>query len=128
MEASIYTYPWDLADEGLDAALDNIQHVAGLDDVALATSYHTATYFLPHNPKRKLYYGEDGMTLFQVDPARYESTAIRPRVSEVVDSPDYLQRQAERIRERGLSLTAWIVYAYDHILPRRTQIWHSRTP
>ncbi|MCX8213431.1 MAG: hypothetical protein OTJ97_02825 [SAR202 cluster bacterium] len=118
MKASIYTYPWDLADEGLDAALDNIQHVAGLDDVALATSYHTATYFLPHNPVRKLYYGEDGMVLFQADPAKYKSTAIKPRVSEVVDSPDYLERQAERIRERGLSLTAWIVYAYDHYLAR----------
>jgi hypothetical protein len=118
MYASIYTYPWDLADEGLDAALDNIQNVAGLNDVALATSYHTATYFLPHNPVRKLYYGEDGMVLFQADPARYESTVIRPRVSEVVDRPDYLERQAERIRERGLSLTAWIVYAYDHYLAR----------
>ena len=118
MNASIYSYPWDLADEGVDAALDNIQHVAGLNDVALATSYHTATYFLPHNPVRKLYYGEDGMVLFQADPARYESTVIKPRVSEVVDRPDYLERQADRIRERGLSLTAWIVYAYDHYLAR----------
>ena len=118
MNASIYSYPWDLADEGLDAALDNIQHVAGLNDVALATSYHTATYFLPHNPVRKLYYGEDGMVLFQADPKKYESTTIRPRVSEVVDRPDYLERQAERIRERGMSLTAWIVYAYDHYLAR----------
>jgi hypothetical protein len=106
MKASIYTYPWDLADEGLDAALDNIQHVAGLDDVALATSYHTATYFLPHNPVRKLYYGEDGMVLFQADPAKYKSTAIKPRVSEVVDSPDYLERQACRISALALPMCA----------------------
>ena len=52
MKASICTYPWDLVDEGVDNALDNIQHIAGLNDVVLALSYHISTYFLPHNPKK----------------------------------------------------------------------------
>ncbi len=116
--ASIFTYPWDLQDEGVDSALDNIQNVAGLNDVALAMSYHVSTYFLPHNPKRKLYYGEDGMVLFEPDLSKYGATKIRPRVSEVVDGPDFLKRQTDAIRGRGLTLTAWIVYGFNHYLSR----------
>lgn len=116
--ASIFTYPWDLQDEGIDSALGNIQDVAGLNDVALAVSYHAATYFLPHNPRRKLYYGEDGMVLFEPDLSRYGATKIRPRVSEVVDGPDFLKRQTDAIRRRDMTLTAWIVYGFNHYLPR----------
>ncbi len=118
MKASISTYTWDLVDEGIDNALDNIQNTAGLNDVSLAVSYHISTYFLPHNPKRQLYYGEDGMVLFEPNLPKYDRTKIRPRVSEVVDGPDFLKRQTDRIEERGLTLTAWIVYAYNHYLAR----------
>jgi len=111
------TYPWDVADEGIDNALDSIQQVAGMNDLTLAISYHIATYMLPRNPKRQLYYGEDGMLLFQPDMKRY-SGRIKPRISEVVDGPDFLKRQTDRIRERGMTLTAWMVYAYNHHLAR----------
>ena len=50
--ATIYTYPWDLADEGIDQALDRIADTAGLHSVSLAQSYHVPTYFLPRNPLR----------------------------------------------------------------------------
>lgn len=116
--ASIYTYPWDISDEGGTRALENIRDVAGLNDVALAMSYHLATYFLPHNPVRKIYRGEDGMVMFHPNEKLYEGTAIRPKVSEVVDRPDYLRRQVDSIREKGITLTAWIVYAFNHHLPR----------
>ena len=118
MKASICTYPWDLVDEGVDNALDNIQHIAGLNDVVLALSYHISTYFLPHNPKRQIYYGEDGMILFKPERARYGETQIQPRVSEVVEDGDYLKRLTDRIAERGLSLTPWVVYSYNHHLAR----------
>lgn len=118
MKASMCAYPWDIADEGIENALDNIQHVAGMNDVTLAISYHVATYFLPHNPRRQLYYGEDGMLLFKPGAKRFKGK-IKPRVSEVVDSPDYLKRQTDRIRERGMKLTAWMVYAYSHHLARK---------
>ena len=65
MRATIYTYPWDLTDEGIDSALDTIAHTAGLNSVSLAQSYHVSTYFLPHNPRRPLYWGEEGALYFQ---------------------------------------------------------------
>ncbi|MBI2193584.1 MAG: hypothetical protein HYU36_16535 [Planctomycetes bacterium] len=117
--ASMYTYPWDLHDEGIEPALDRIAGDAGANSVSLAVSYHVATYFLPHNPRRKLYYGEDGAIYFQPDLALYARTGIRPRVSSTVTGPDYLPRLVDAIRQRGLDFTAWIVYAYNHDLPAR---------
>ena len=125
-KATILTFPWDLADEGIDRALDNIQHTAGLNEVVLAVSFTGATFFLPHNPKRKVYFGEDGVVFFEPDLLKYTEPAIRPRVSELVTGPDYLRVQAERIRERGLGLTAWIVYAPNHYLARTYPQWTTQ--
>lgn len=114
---TIYTYTWDLHDEGIDRALDRIAD-AGLTNVSLAVSYHISTYFLPHNPKRKIYYGEDGAVYFRPDLTRYGRTKLRARVSHVVTGPDYLPAIVEGLRRRGLGFTAWIVYFYNHHMAR----------
>jgi hypothetical protein len=116
--ATIYTYPWDLDDEGVERALDVIQETTGLNGVSLAASYHISTYFLPHNPRRKIYFGEDGMVLFDADETRYVTTRLRPRTSHLVDRRDYLSSLAQAVRRRGLELTAWIVYGYNHYQAR----------
>jgi hypothetical protein len=116
--ATIYTYPWDLDDEGVESALDVIQETAGLNGVSLAASYHISTYFLPHNPRRQIYFGEDGMVLFDADETRYVTTRLRPRTSHLVDRRDYLSAIAQAVRRRGLELTAWIVYCYNHYQAR----------
>ncbi len=115
---TIFTYPWDLDDEGIERALDVIQKDAGLNGVSLTPAYHISTYFLPHNPRRKIYYGEDGMILFQPDESRWAKTKLRPRVSHLVQNRDWLPRMAEAIKKRGLHLTAWTVYFYNHHLAR----------
>ena len=119
MRATIYTYPWDLTDEGIDSALDTIAHTAGLNSVSLAQSYHVSTYFLPHNPRRPLYWGEEGALYFQPSATFYEESQIAPLISNVVDGPDYMRRIADKIRERGLDLTSWLVFNYNHYLPQR---------
>ena len=116
--ASIYTYSWDLTDEGLDRSLNRIADIAHCDEVMLTPSYHVSTYFLPHNPTRPLYYGEDGAVYFHPDYKRYFRTRIRPRVSDVVDQEGYFERVVEAINKRGLKFSAWIVYCYNHYLAR----------
>ncbi|HYM13198.1 MAG TPA: hypothetical protein VEU62_20830, partial [Bryobacterales bacterium] len=113
----IYTYTWDLNDEGLDLALDRIANLAGCREVMLAVSYHLATYFLPHNPRRPIYYGGDGAVYFTPDLRRYRKTRIRPRVSPVVTGPDFLHRIVEAVHKHGLQFGAWIVYLFNHHLP-----------
>jgi hypothetical protein len=115
---TIFTYPWDLNDDGLERALDAIQD-AGLNGVSLAVAYHVATYFLPHNPRRKIFFGEDGMVLFVPQGPAWSQTKLVPRVGRVVEDKDWLPRTAEAIKKRGLHLTAWTVYFYNHYLARQ---------
>ena len=117
--AAIYTYPWDIADEGLEPAIRRLTETAGQNEVLLATSYHISTYFLPHNPKRKLYYGEDGMVLYQPDLKRYEKLKIKPKVSELVTGPEYYPEIVKAIRDAKLRYGVWMVYAYNHHLARK---------
>jgi hypothetical protein len=116
---SIYTYPWDLTDEGLDRSLDRIANLARCQEVMLAVSYHLATYFLPHNPRRPIYFGGEGAVYFTPDKKRYARTSIEPDVSPVVTGPDYLHKIREAIQKRGLRFGAWIVYMFNHRLPAK---------
>ena len=103
MISTIFTYPWDLHDEGIDRALDIIVEGAGLKGVSLAVSYHISTYFLPHNPVRKLYYGEHGAVYFHPQEELYSKTKIRPHLSHVVEGEDYLREIVDKIKERDLA-------------------------
>jgi hypothetical protein len=116
--SSIYTYPWDLTDEGLDRSLNRIADTAQCDEVMLTPSYHVSTYFLPHNPARPIYYGEDGAVYFHPDYRRFRKTSIRPHVSDTVDQEGYFERIVEAINKRGLKFGTWIVYCYNHYLAR----------
>src|ERR671930_399496 len=40
MESSIFVFATDLADEGLETVLDNVQERAGIGGITLAASYH----------------------------------------------------------------------------------------
>jgi hypothetical protein len=115
---TIFTYPWDLHDDGLDRALDVIQNEAHLKGVSLAVAYHIGTYFLPHNPRRKIFFGEDGMVLFVPEVQRWATTKMRPRVGRVVEGRQWLHGLAEGIHKRSLQLTFWTVYCYNHYLAR----------
>jgi hypothetical protein len=113
---TLFAYPWDLHDEQVDRALDFISETAGFNSICVALSYHTATYFLPHNPVRKLYYGENGAVYFLPDSRRYADTVLKPRVSSVVKGETYVQRIREEALKRQVEFSAWIVYFYNHHL------------
>lgn len=114
----MWTYPWDLYDTGIDPTLEAIASKAKLEAVSLAVSYHISTYFLPQNPRRSIFFGEDGRVYFQPELARYAATAIAPPVSDHVTGPDYLPRLVKTIRGHGLGFIAWVVYNYSHFLGR----------
>lgn len=115
---TIFTYPWDLHDDSLNRALDVIQNEAGVQGVSLAVAYHIGTFFLPHNPKRKIFFGEDGMVLFVPEAKRWTQTRLRPRVGQVVEGKEWLHRLVAGIKQRGLQFTAWTVYFFNHYLAR----------
>ena len=50
--AGLFTYPWDYADEGVDALVDRICDL-GITRVLVASVYHAGYFLHPHNPRRK---------------------------------------------------------------------------
>lgn len=77
MEFTTWAYPWDILDEGpaeVEARLQNI----GIDEITLATNYHTVQAFTPHNPERRTLfarassYFEPGSDYGQLEPVPYE--------------------------------------------------------
>jgi hypothetical protein len=104
MHAAMYVYPWDLAEEGVEAVAGRLLH-AGLDTITVAASYHAGKFVRPHAPQRKVYFPEDGTVYFRPRMERYGR--IKPRVNTMVaefDALRLLERQAP-----GLRRIAWTV-------------------
>jgi hypothetical protein len=62
MQKAMYTYAWDLQEEGVKTVAARLRD-AGLNTVTLATSYHAGKFLRPHAPRRKVFFPEDGTIL-----------------------------------------------------------------
>jgi hypothetical protein len=60
MHLSMWTYPWDIQDQGLGVFAAELTGRAGLTRVSLATSYHAGRFLQPRSPQQKAYFPEDG--------------------------------------------------------------------
>src|SRR5438309_2362545 len=105
MYTSIWAYPWDLLDEGLDSALGRIAD-AGLNGVGVAAAYHHLRALCPHNPKRAVYHAEGGVVYFRPEPRFFEESRIQPILSEMAAESDPLAAICEAAAKRGLKVHA----------------------
>jgi len=55
LKTSIYAYPWDLIDEGIDQAVAKIATL-GVDALQVSMSYHSGKFISPRNPRRRVYF------------------------------------------------------------------------
>jgi hypothetical protein len=104
----LFAFPVDILDEGVDKVLDNVQHRAGLDGIALAAVYHDARDVLPHSPQRAVYYHHPGAVAFHPNMRLYDGMAIQPILSETardIDVVNLVQNAADR---RGIRVDAWV--------------------
>jgi hypothetical protein len=110
---SVWAYPWDLHDIGLDTALDRIAQAGG-NCVSLATSYHAGRFLQPGNPRRKVYFPQDGTVYYRLDPARWQGQTIRALQADVVTAEgDYLAALIERRDRGGLQVSCWTVCLHN---------------
>jgi hypothetical protein len=111
MKAGLYTYAWDLEDWGYDRAVAEIAE-AGFTAINLATAYHAGKFILPRNPKRRVYFSEDGSIYFNPDLSRYGR--IQPRVNSLVCAgSDPVSKLTAETRARGLEYVAWTVLTHN---------------
>ncbi len=104
MRNVIYTYAWDLAEDGTPEVVTRIRE-AGLNGIALAASYHAGKFLRPHAPHRKVYFPDDGTVYFKPDTQRYGR--LKPRVNPMVAEFDALREIARA--DPQLRQTAWTV-------------------
>jgi hypothetical protein len=113
MYAALYTYPWDVIDESVDLFCDRVREQFGVDTISLAASYHAAKLILPHNPRRKVYYPEDGSLFFRPDAAAFAGSPIQPHVSALALEEDVLDSLCRRADKVGLGVIAWTVCLHN---------------
>ena len=112
MKTSAFCFAGDLADEGVDAVLDNIQGRAGLGGVTMAAAYHASRDLFPHARERHLRYQPGGQIFFQPEAAVWRGLALQPRPSALVRDGDPLAELIASAGPRGLDVQAWTVFLH----------------
>ncbi len=107
MKASIFAYPQDLIDHGVERALDRIAAL-GFDQVSVPVNYHTAKLILPDNPKRKVWFTEPGATYFAPDLSKYDGP-MKPYESSLTKGTDFYGELITTAKAAGLGINAWTV-------------------
>src|SRR5665213_640414 len=107
---SLYTFPLDFADAGVDRVLDDVVHRSGINEVTIAANYHAARDIFPHNPRRVSYSFVGGAVQFAIDAQRYDGLPLRPSVDPTV-SPGYdIATLVEHAKARSVDVHAWLNY------------------
>jgi hypothetical protein len=107
---AIYTYAWDLAEEGVSKAVAQFEAL-GLDTVTIAGSYHAGKFLRPHGRAGKVYFPEDGTVYFKANPARYG--AIKPVANSLLSSQDVLR---ELTSQERIKTNVWLVLLHNTLL------------
>ncbi|MFH1570229.1 MAG: hypothetical protein ABIL09_19715 [Gemmatimonadota bacterium] len=116
MYSTIWSYLWDLVDDGIEDAVRRLRQEVGLDAVSVATAYHTFQQLRPQRPGRKLLVADRAAVYFRPDLARYRDTAIRPHVAEMARRGNPLERLAGACQAQGLDLISWTVCLHNTYL------------
>ena len=111
MDTSIFCFASDLADEGVETVLDNVQNRGGLGGVTVAAAYHEGRDVFPHNPKHKIRFLEGGAVFFE--PRELRDCRLQPPVSALAGT---LPEAIAAAGRRGLTVRAWTVFLHNGAL------------
>jgi hydrogenase/urease accessory protein HupE len=112
MDSSIFCFATDLADEGVETVLDNVEQRGALGGVTVAATYHEGRDVFPHNPVRRVRFLESGAVFFPPGPA-LRATRLQPPVSEAAH---VLPEAIAAAGRRGLTVRAWTVFLHNGAL------------
>ncbi len=113
----MYLHPWDVVDEGPRSVLERISS-AGIGAVNLAVSYHSARFVLPHNPKHKVYFAEEGVVYFEPNTSYYKNTILKPRRSSEYGGKDVLALVLKEAKDFRMKVNAWTVTFHNSAFAR----------
>jgi hypothetical protein len=118
-EISMWTYPWDLVDTGVDRARGTLEERAGVTGVNVAAIYHAGKFLHVHNPQRKMVFPESGTLYFPPDDAWHGKLRLEPPVWEVAEQRDVWGELRAAASSRDLEVTAWVLGLHNSGLGTR---------
>ncbi|MGH9725717.1 MAG: hypothetical protein ACRD41_11685, partial [Candidatus Acidiferrales bacterium] len=110
-QTSIWAYPWDLLDEGVEAALDTMAAM-GMNAVSIAAAYHSGKFMSPRNSKQRICFPEGGVVYFRPSEAKFRNIPIKPCASHLAVD-DVFGAALRHSAKVGLQLTAWFVGTHN---------------
>ncbi|MFG2587135.1 hypothetical protein [Streptomyces sp. NPDC048438] len=110
MKASAFLYPWDVVgDPDAPARLAGL----GVQQVTLASAYHSTRALTPRHPGRRIVTAEHAAVLYPPDATRWEGRELRPYPQSWVTGEDPYAEAAEALAGAGLQVHSWVVLAHN---------------
>lgn len=118
-EIAASLYPWDLADEGIDAIVDKLVEHSNVNSIYLVGIMHyekrpLTSLFYTQNPKRKWYAPEDSRVYYRLDESSFSNTCLKPQYSDrdFLKHTDWLDELITCARHRGLKAGVEISHTF----------------
>lgn len=114
MHLSMWTYPWDVQDQGIERVTAELRDRAGLNTISLATSYHAGRFLQPRSPDCKAYFPEDGTVYYRPDESLWAGKTIRPLMAQnVSERGDMLDALVAARARTGMKISCWTVCLHN---------------
>lgn len=110
---SMYLYPWDLRDEGVETVIRRLR-AAGINGATVAASYHHGKFLRPHAPRGKVYFPEGGTVYFEPELERY--ALLKPKQAGMAKDFDAFAELHKLAPD--FAVTAWVVGLHNSRLGR----------
>lgn len=110
MRAGAFLYPWDVVgDPDAAARIADL----GVQQVTLASAYHSTRALTPRHPARRIVTAEHAAILYPPDPDRWAGRALAPYRQSWVTGEDPYGEAAEALTAAGLEVHSWVVLAHS---------------
>lgn len=105
-----YAYPWDVLDDP-EAASRAAE--LGVDVVALAANYHATRLVTPLHPTRRSLDVPHSAMYAPIRHKAWQDRRLIPRAPAWLESDDWFNGAARRLKAEGLAALAWVVVTHD---------------
>lgn len=106
-ELSMFTYPWDIAEQGVEPFMDAMADL-GVDRLSIATIYHSAELVAPGRTQKVAMHAEANVAHIKLPEDSFSDLAP-PQGQLTRSHPDLYGQIAEAAATRDIGLTAWTI-------------------
>ncbi|MFF5493211.1 hypothetical protein [Streptomyces aquilus] len=109
MKASTFVYPWDVNGDPQAAATIA---ATGVQQVTLASAYHSTRALTPRHPRHRIVTAEHAAVLYPTDD-RWQGRELRPYPAGDWAPGDAFGEAAAALTDAGLEVHTWVVLAHN---------------